>query len=139
MLACHHVAHRLSNTHELVMWPGWHAGAFTSCCQVWPSACPSAAQLLGCATLFWFAMVLKTIISRAVSSHFMKEAHFNKMKIALEKVHAEPCATSSSMPLAHYCIDDSRHSCPSATLLSESLQAGCNLNLCPTPACVSYM
>ena len=30
-------------------------------------------------------MVLKTIIARAVSSHFMKEAHFAKMKIALEK------------------------------------------------------
>jgi hypothetical protein len=44
-----------------------------------------SAQLLACATLFWFAMVLKTIIARAVSSHFMKEAHFAKMKIALEK------------------------------------------------------
>lgn len=38
-------------------------------------------QLLACATLFWFAMVLKTIIARAVSSHFMKEAHFAKMKV----------------------------------------------------------
>jgi hypothetical protein len=35
-------------------------------------------------------MVLKTIIARAVSSHFMKEAHFAKMKIALEKVNATP-------------------------------------------------
>ena len=26
-------------------------------------------------------MVLKTIIARAVSSHFMKEAHFAKMKV----------------------------------------------------------
>lgn len=49
----------------------------------------SAAQLLGCMTLFWFAMVLKTIIARAVSSHFMKEAHFAKMKAALEKVGTE--------------------------------------------------
>jgi hypothetical protein len=40
-----------------------------------------ATQLLACATLFWFAMVLKTIIARAVSSHFMKEAHFSKMKV----------------------------------------------------------
>ena len=42
---------------------------------------PPAMQLLACATLFWFAMVLKTIIARAVSSHFMKEAHFAKMKV----------------------------------------------------------
>lgn len=42
---------------------------------------PPATQLLACATLFWFAMVLKTIIARAVSSHFMKEAHFAKMKV----------------------------------------------------------
>ena len=31
-------------------------------------------------------MVLKTVIARAVSSHFQKEAHFAKMKEALEKV-----------------------------------------------------
>jgi hypothetical protein len=48
-----------------------------------------ATQLLACATLFWFAMLLKTIIARAVSSHFMKEAHFAKMAVALENVRSQ--------------------------------------------------
>lgn len=60
-------------------------------------------RLLGCATLFWFAMVLKTIIARAVSSHFMKEAHFNKMKIALEK---EAFLAALSQPRQEHRVDD---------------------------------
>ncbi len=65
----------------------------TSRCCGLPRCCPLTpdvyrTQLLGCLTLFWFAMVLKTIIARAVSSHFHKEAHFAKMKQALEKVRS---------------------------------------------------
>ena len=41
-------------------------------------------------------MVLKTIVARAVSSHFMQEAHFAKMKVALEKVRRRSPVGSNS-------------------------------------------
>ena len=66
-------------------------------------------QLLGCATLFWLAMVLKTVIARAVSSHFQKEAHFAKMKEALEKVLSMCCIMHACMCMCMFMNTSSIH------------------------------
>lgn len=47
-------------------------------------------QLLGCAILFFFANVLKTLVAKLMSTHFHKEAHFKKMQMALQKVPPPP-------------------------------------------------
>jgi len=44
------------------------------------------AQLLGCATLFCLADVLKAIIAKAISARFQKDAHFQKLRDALTHV-----------------------------------------------------
>ena len=44
------------------------------------------AKVLGCLSLFFFGNVLKTFAAKAMSSHFHKEAHFEKMQEALVKV-----------------------------------------------------
>ena len=44
------------------------------------------ARLMGCLLLFFFANVLKTLIAKIMASHFHKEAHFEKMQEALQKV-----------------------------------------------------
>lgn len=44
------------------------------------------ARLLGCLLLFFFANVLKTLVAKIMASHFHKEAHFEKMQEALQKV-----------------------------------------------------
>ena len=44
------------------------------------------ARLLGCLLLFCFANVLKTLVAKIMASHFHKEAHFEKMQEALQKV-----------------------------------------------------
>ena len=44
------------------------------------------ARLLGCLLLFFFANVLKTLVAKVMASHFHKEAHFEKMQEALQKV-----------------------------------------------------
>ena len=46
------------------------------------------ARLMGCLLLFFFANVLKTFIAKIMASHFHKEAHFEKMQEALQKVSA---------------------------------------------------
>ena len=46
------------------------------------------ARLLGCLLLFFFANVLKTLVAKIMASHFHKEAHFEKMQEALQKVCA---------------------------------------------------
>lgn len=43
-------------------------------------------RLLGCLLLFTFANVLKTLLAKIMASHFHKEAHFEKMQEALQKV-----------------------------------------------------
>eukprot|EP00891_Asterochloris_glomerata_P009429 jgi/Astpho2/9429/Aster-x0397 len=43
------------------------------------------AKVLGCLSLFFFGNVLKTFAAKAMSSHFHKEAHFEKMQEALVK------------------------------------------------------
>ena len=49
------------------------------------------ARLLGCLLLFFFANVLKTLVAKIMASHFHKEAHFEKMQEALQKVGALLC------------------------------------------------
>ena len=44
------------------------------------------SRLLGCMLLFFFANVLKTLVAKIMASHFHKEAHFEKMQEALQKV-----------------------------------------------------
>lgn len=44
------------------------------------------SRLLGCLLLFTFANVLKTLLAKIMASHFHKEAHFEKMQEALQKV-----------------------------------------------------
>ena len=48
------------------------------------------ARLLGCLLLFFFANVLKTFLAKIMASHFHKEAHFEKMHQALQKVSTMP-------------------------------------------------
>ena len=52
-------------------------------------------QLLGCATLFCAADVLKAIAAKALSARFHQEAHFQKMRDALTNVR-NPCAVRQS-------------------------------------------
>ncbi len=40
--------------------------------------------------LFWLGNIVKTVIARYISSHFHKEAHFSKMKDALEQARPAP-------------------------------------------------
>ena len=42
--------------------------------------------MLGCATLFCLADVLKAIIAKVISAHFQKEALFKKLRDALTNV-----------------------------------------------------
>ena len=49
------------------------------------------AKVLGCLSLFFFGNVLKTFAAKAMSSHFHKEAHFEKMQEALVKVWVSVC------------------------------------------------
>ena len=53
-------------------------------------------RLLGCLLLFTFANVLKTLLAKIMASHFHKEAHFEKMQEALQKV---PCQPTTSVLL----------------------------------------
>ena len=52
------------------------------------------ARLLGCLLLFFFANVLKTLVAKIMASHFHKEAHFEKMQEALQKVGAPLCCAA---------------------------------------------
>ena len=55
------------------------------------------ARLLGCLLLFFFANVLKTLVAKIMASHFHKEAHFEKMQEALQKVSSK--ALCIALPL----------------------------------------
>jgi len=60
-------------------------------------------RLLGCVALFWLGNILKTVIARSISSHFHKEAHFHKMKDALEQ---EAYLAALSQPRQEHRVDD---------------------------------
>lgn len=56
------------------------------------------SRLLGCMLLFFFANVLKTLVAKIMASHFHKEAHFEKMQEALQKVIMVGVVLHTAMP-----------------------------------------
>lgn len=59
-------------------------------------------KLLGCAILFFFANVLRTLVAKMMSTHFHKEAHFKKMQEALQKVCCIPLDIASNAGRRQY-------------------------------------
>jgi len=57
-----------------------------------PRGC-AHAQFVACLLIFTSANVLGTLLSKAMASHFHKEAHFSKMQDAIRKVSNGPCMT----------------------------------------------
>lgn len=59
------------------------------------------SRLLGCMLLFFFANVLKTLVAKIMASHFHKEAHFEKMQEALQKVIIIAIPLPIRLPVRH--------------------------------------
>lgn len=75
-------------------------------------------RLLGCLLLFFFANVLKTLVAKIMASHFHKEAHFEKMQEALQKV--QPRFFAALTPVWEGCSNP----CPACSSLCTA-QAQC--------------
>ena len=68
------------------------------------AAAPPPVQLLGCATLFMTAQLLKVLFAKMLSSKFNQAAHYAKMHLALKRVSSGCLPFSPSTPTAHACL-----------------------------------